>query len=169
MIHVFRPLNLHLSSPFHVCSFFFPTRAIAAEFFGFAIHWYGVMYLLAFIMALILLPKLQRERGLNLSREQWASVVSYAVFGVIVGGRLGYVLFYEPRYFSIRPTEIIAVWNGGMSSHGGFVGVALALFCIASGISSMSVRLRIPSLFLSRSALPSGGSGISSIRNSMAP
>ncbi|HLD71211.1 MAG TPA: prolipoprotein diacylglyceryl transferase [Candidatus Peribacteraceae bacterium] len=107
---------------------FFPSRTVALEVLGFAIHWYGVMYLLAFVVALIMLPRIQRERGLLLLREQWASLVSYAVIGVIVGGRLGYVFFYEPGYFSIRPREIFMVWHGGMSSHGGFIGVATALF-----------------------------------------
>ncbi|MBI3331962.1 prolipoprotein diacylglyceryl transferase [Candidatus Peregrinibacteria bacterium] len=107
---------------------FFPSRPVALELFGFAIHWYGLMYLLAFLLALFLLPRLQKERGLHLSREDWASVVSVTVLGVIIGGRLGYVLFYEPAYYSIRPLQILMVWKGGMSSHGGFLGVAIGLF-----------------------------------------
>src|SRR3989344_3387466 len=106
---------------------FFPSRAVFLEILGFNVHWYGIMYLLAFLLALLLLPRLQKERGLHLSRDQWASIVSISILGVIIGGRLGYVLFYEPLYFLTHPLEIIAVWNGGMSSHGGFLGVCLAL------------------------------------------
>lgn len=107
---------------------FFPSRTVALELFGFSVHWYGVMYLLAFVLALILLPYLQRHRGLRFSRDQWAGIVSAAVIGVIVGGRLGYVYLYEFAYYSIRPRQVLAVWNGGMSSHGGFLGVALSVF-----------------------------------------
>ena len=106
---------------------FFPSRAVFLEILGFNVHWYGIMYLFAFVVALLLLPRLQHERGLRFTRDQWASIVSVSVLGVILGGRLGYVLFYEPLYFLQNPQEIIAVWNGGMSSHGGFLGVLLAL------------------------------------------
>ena len=109
----------------------FPSRTIALELFGLSVHWYGVIYLLSFVIALMLVPRLQHERGLRLTREDWASIVSAAVLGVIVGGRLGYVLFYEPAFYSIRPLQIFMVWKGGMSSHGGFLGVTftLAFWC----------------------------------------
>lgn len=106
---------------------FFPSRTIALELFGLSVHWYGVMYLFSFLVALMIVPHLQKERGLRLTREEWASIVSVTVLGVILGGRLGYVLFYEPGYYSIRPLQILMVWKGGMSSHGGFLGVTFAL------------------------------------------
>jgi phosphatidylglycerol---prolipoprotein diacylglyceryl transferase len=106
---------------------FFPSRPVALEIFGFSIHWYGVMYLLAFTIAAILLPHLQRERKLFLTRDDWFSLLSWGVLGVILGGRLGYVFFYEPARFALHPQEIIAVWEGGMSFHGGLLGVVIAL------------------------------------------
>lgn len=106
---------------------FFPTREVALSIGGFGIHWYGLLYFAAFIVAWFLLPRLQKFRDLSLSAEQWSSILSWAVIGVIVGGRLGYVLFYQPGYFLTHPLDIFAVWNGGMSSHGGFIGVSLAL------------------------------------------
>jgi phosphatidylglycerol---prolipoprotein diacylglyceryl transferase len=106
---------------------FFPSREVFLELFGFSIHWYGIMYLLAFVLAWFLLPRLQRLRGLSLSGDEWSSILSWAIVGVIAGGRLGYVLFYEPAYFAARPLDVFAVWRGGMSSHGGFIGVILAL------------------------------------------
>ncbi len=106
---------------------FFPTRQVALELFGFGIHWYGIMYLLAFVIAAYLLPHLQQYRNLNISKDEWSSIIAWAVVGVLVGGRLGYVFFYEPGYFLSHPQDIIAVWKGGMASHGGFIGVALAL------------------------------------------
>lgn len=106
---------------------FLPSRAVALAIGDFQVHWYGVMYLLGFIISLILLPYLQRHRNLYLSRDEWAGLLSWAVVGVIVGGRLGYVLFYEPHHFAQHPREVLAVWNGGMSFHGGLLGVVLLL------------------------------------------
>lgn len=105
----------------------FPSRSIAIEFFGFAVHWYGILYALGAILAIVLLPRIQRYRGLKFSHDDWTSIVAVGVLGVILGGRLGYVFFYEPLYFMQSPLEIIAVWHGGMSSHGGFIGVGIAL------------------------------------------
>ena len=106
----------------------FPSRTVALELFGFPIRWYGLFYLCAFLVAYILLPRLQRYRGLALIREEWERLLGFAVLGVIVGGRLGFILFYEPMYFLAHPVKIFAVWEGGMASHGGFLGVAIALF-----------------------------------------
>ncbi|MDD4318953.1 MAG: prolipoprotein diacylglyceryl transferase [Candidatus Peribacteraceae bacterium] len=105
----------------------FPSRTVAVEILGFPIHWYGILYVLSFIIAMVLLPRLQRYRSLSLRSEQWLDVISWGIVGVLVGGRLGFVLFYEPSYFLQAPWKIIAVWEGGMSSHGGFIGVAVAM------------------------------------------
>ena len=106
---------------------FFPSRTVALGLFGFDVHWYGLMYLLGFLIAWYLLPRLQKYRDLSLTRDDWANVLAWAVIGVIVGGRLGYVFFYQPLYFLDHPDKIIAIWEGGMSSHGGFIGVTIAL------------------------------------------
>lgn len=109
---------------------FFPSRAVALELWGFAIHWYGIMYLCAFLIAGALLPRLQRYRDMTLTRDEWLNVLTSLILGVILGGRLGYVLFYAPVYFVAHPWEIFAVWNGGMSFHGGLLGVALAVVLV---------------------------------------
>ncbi len=88
------------------------------------------MYLLAFVVAYILILKFQKFRSLTLTKDDVSSILSYAIVGVIVGGRLGYVLFYELAYMIEHPIQIFAVWNGGMSSHGGFIGTAIALWYI---------------------------------------
>ncbi|MBI1934297.1 prolipoprotein diacylglyceryl transferase, partial [Candidatus Peregrinibacteria bacterium] len=72
----------------------FPSRTVAIALFGFPIHWYGLLYLVGFLLAWWLLPRLQRYRGLALIREEWERLLGFAVLGVIVGGRLGFVLFY---------------------------------------------------------------------------
>ncbi len=110
---------------------FFPTRTIALQLGGYAVHWYGVLYVLAFLIGFLLLPRLQKRCGLVLSTDDQLFIVVAAMLGVIVGGRLGYVLFYEPSYFVQHPGEIFQIWRGGMSSHGGFIGVAAALYVIS--------------------------------------
>ncbi len=109
---------------------FFPSRTVAVIIADFPVHWYGLLYLLSFGVAWILLPRLQSLRSLKLSADEWSSILSWAVVGVIVGGRLGYVLFYDPWYYLEHPSQIFAVWRGGMASHGGFIGVALAMMWV---------------------------------------
>jgi phosphatidylglycerol:prolipoprotein diacylglycerol transferase len=98
----------------------------------FAIRWYGIMYIVAFVLWLVLGKKRARENMLT----GWRAVdvddmLYYGVFGVILGGRLGYVLFYKPMYYFAHPLEIFAVWQGGMSFHGGFIGVLVAMWFFA--------------------------------------
>ena len=107
---------------------FFPSRPIALDVLGFGIHWYGLLYLLAFLIGWMLLPHLLKTRGLTLSSDDRSNFFTAVILGVLVGGRLGFVFFYEPQYFLQHPLDIFAVWKGGMSSHGGFIGVLLALF-----------------------------------------
>lgn len=94
-----------------------------------AIRWYGLMYLLAFMMLLLLgrlRIKQHPEWGWNI--KQLDDVLFYGVIGVVLGGRLGYVLFYKFSYYLAHPIEIFYVWQGGMSFHGGFLGVIFALW-----------------------------------------
>ncbi len=97
-----------------------------------AVRWYGLMYVLGFI-AYIVLGKHRVRQGLGkgLQVKDVDDMLIYGVFGVILGGRLGYVLFYKPGYYLQHPGEILQIWTGGMSFHGGFIGVMLgvALFC----------------------------------------
>lgn len=109
---------------------FFPSRMVAFEVLGFGVHWYGLLYFVAFLIGWLLLPRIQKYRNLSLDADAWSQLLSAAVLGVIVGGRLGYVLFYGPAYYAQHPLEIFAVWNGGMASHGGFIGVAIALLYV---------------------------------------
>jgi phosphatidylglycerol:prolipoprotein diacylglycerol transferase len=106
----------------------FPSRQIFLEIGPLAIHWYGLMYLLAFLAAWWLIPRLEAYRNLSLSKDQRSSLLTYAILGTLVGGRLGYVLFYGATYYGTHPLEIFAVWNGGMSFHGGLLGVGTAIF-----------------------------------------
>ena len=104
----------------------FPERAVALSIGSFALHWYGLLYLAGFLVAYALLPRLQAYRSISFTKEQWASVLSAALIGVIVGGRLGYVLLYSSAWYVQNPFEVFAVWKGGMASHGGMLGVLIA-------------------------------------------
>jgi phosphatidylglycerol:prolipoprotein diacylglycerol transferase len=92
-----------------------------------SVRWYGLMYLVAFIQFILLGRYRLRRNGGPLSVEQLDDLLFYGVLGVIIGGRLGQVLFYEPGYYLGHPLEILAVWKGGMSFHGGFLGVLAAM------------------------------------------
>jgi phosphatidylglycerol:prolipoprotein diacylglycerol transferase len=105
---------------------------IAIHIGSFGIHWYGLMYLAGFLTFLWL----GRKRIAILNNPQIDTkllddLLFYGVLGVIAGGRLGYVLFYKPGYYSAHPLEIFAVWQGGMSFHGGFLGVLVAMAWLA--------------------------------------
>lgn len=91
------------------------------------IRWYGLMYLLAFAQFILLGRYRIKTRPSIMSAERLDDLLFYGMLGVILGGRLGQVLFYEPGYYFSHPFEIIAVWKGGMSFHGGFLGVVIAL------------------------------------------
>jgi len=99
-----------------------------------AVRWYGLMYVIGFI-AFIMLGKWRIRHGLanGLTERDVDDMLVYGVFGVILGGRLGYVLFYKPMYYLAHPLEIFAVWQGGMSFHGGFIGVLVAMWFFARG------------------------------------
>lgn len=95
------------------------------------IRWYGLMYLLAFIL-FIALGRL-RIRQPHIAADGWKKedlddMLFYGVLGVVLGGRLGEVLFYHPDYYFSHPLEILMIWHGGMSFHGGFLGVLVAMW-----------------------------------------
>jgi phosphatidylglycerol---prolipoprotein diacylglyceryl transferase len=93
-----------------------------------AVRWYGLMYLAGFVLFVVLGRRRARAHALPGWRASDVDdLLFFGVFGVILGGRLGYVLFYKPLYYLAHPLEIFEVWHGGMSFHGGFLGVLLAM------------------------------------------
>ena len=96
-----------------------------------AVRWYGLMYLLGFGLAWWLGTRRIDAGRAPIDRRQFDDLIFYAVLGVILGGRLGYVLFYKPGYYASHPLEIPAVWQGGMSFHGGMLGVIAAMWLAA--------------------------------------
>ncbi|PCI37980.1 MAG: prolipoprotein diacylglyceryl transferase [Thiotrichales bacterium] len=92
------------------------------------VHWYGLMYLMGFLLTWLLACYRIKKQQTAFTLQQLTDILFYAACGVIVGGRMGYVLFYDLSYFMQQPLEIFAIWHGGMSFHGGFIGVCVALF-----------------------------------------
>ena len=98
---------------------------------NFGIRWYGFSYLLAFFCGFLLLRWLAQRRYCALPVEKVGDFILLASLGVVVGGRLGFVLFYRPAQFLADPLFLFRVWDGGMSSHGGMIGLTLATFLCA--------------------------------------
>jgi len=103
---------------------------IAFSVFGWGIHWYGLMYVMAFLSAFFLARLQTKRQHKDWNYEQIDDLLFFGGLGVILGGRIGYVLFYSFSDFISNPLMLFQVWQGGMSFHGGFLGVlvAMALF-----------------------------------------
>ncbi|SEQ17636.1 prolipoprotein diacylglyceryl transferase [Nitrosomonas ureae] len=97
-----------------------------------SVHWYGLMYLLGFV-AFILLGRyrIKHNPHTTFTYEMLDDALFYGMLGVVVGGRLGHVLFYQFGYYLEFPLHIFAIWEGGMSFHGGFLGVFVAMILLA--------------------------------------
>jgi len=94
-------------------------------------RWYGLMYVLAFVATYLILRSETRRKQLPLTVDDVADLVFYGAMGVVLGGRLGYILFYKLSFYLAHPLQIFAVWEGGMSFHGGFLGVIIAFVVYA--------------------------------------
>lgn len=104
---------------------------IALQIGPVAIHWYGLMYLIGFALVWVLGRWRINRDETDLSLRDLEDIIFYSVLGVIAGGRLGYVLFYKPAEYLAHPLEVFYLWQGGMSFHGGLVGVIVALLIFA--------------------------------------
>lgn len=105
------------------------------------VHWYGIMYLCAFASAWLVAIYRAGKPNALLTKQQVENLISYGAFGVVLGGRLGYVLFYNIDYWLSDPLWLFRIWEGGMSFHGGLLGVIVAMFIYAH-------RIRVPYLSL---------------------
>ena len=133
--------------------------------FSFALRWYALAYIGGFvigwrlIVAALRRPALWPQGRAPMAPEAAEQLLTWIIIGVILGGRLGFVLFYQPAYFLANPLDILRVWEGGMAFHGGLAGAAVAgwLFCRRNGVAPAAVAdamaMVIPvGLFLGRVA-----------------
>jgi phosphatidylglycerol:prolipoprotein diacylglycerol transferase len=97
----------------------------------FALRWYSIAYLAGIFIGYWYLLKLLKQPGAPMARRHADDLVFYAALGIIFGGRLGYVLFYNPGYYLENPVQILKMWDGGMSFHGGVIGTSLGIIYMA--------------------------------------
>ena len=107
---------------------------IAVTIGPFAIRWYGLAYLAGFVCAGLVMRALARRWRLDISGDDVVSVMIGIAFGVIVGARLFYVLFYGAGYYLAHPLEVFATWDGGMSFHGGLVGATVGGYIVSRSL-----------------------------------
>ena len=104
---------------------------IALDLGFFQLRWYSLAYLAGIAIGWWYLLKLVSQPGAPMGRRHADDMVFYATLGIILGGRLGYVLFYRPDYYLSNPLEIVQLWDGGMSFHGGVIGTSLGILYLA--------------------------------------
>jgi|WetSurMetagenome_2_1015567.scaffolds.fasta_scaffold00197_33 phosphatidylglycerol---prolipoprotein diacylglyceryl transferase len=106
-----------------------------------AIRWYGLMYLAGFLASWFLVRYQIKKLKLDLGPEFIETLYSYLILGLLLGARLGEVIFYNPVYYFENPFEIIAIWHGGMSFHGGLIGAVAAglIYCQKAGVDTLLV------------------------------
>jgi phosphatidylglycerol:prolipoprotein diacylglycerol transferase len=133
--------------------------------FTLALRWYALAYIAGFligwriVLAAVARPALWPQGQAPMDRQQVESLLTWIILGVILGGRLGFVLFYQADYYLAHPAQILRIWEGGMSFHGGLLGAAAAgwLFALRQGIAPAAVSDAMalavaPGLFLGRIA-----------------
>jgi phosphatidylglycerol:prolipoprotein diacylglycerol transferase len=104
---------------------------IALDLGFFQLRWYSLAYLAGIFIGYWYLLKLLNQPGAPMARRHADDLVFYAALGIILGGRLGYVLFYNLPYYLDHPVDILKLWDGGMSFHGGVIGTSLGIFYLA--------------------------------------
>jgi phosphatidylglycerol---prolipoprotein diacylglyceryl transferase len=126
---------------------------------NFGIRYYGLSYLLGFVIAYLLLGYYYRKGRSPLDADQQSNAFFAIIIGVMAGGRIGYFLFYEPRVLVTNPLTLFRVWEGGMASHGAFIGVTLAVFWVSwrqkiavLRFSDLLVTVAAPGIFFGRIA-----------------
>ncbi len=117
---------------------------------GREIRWYGLFWVIGLIVAVYIVQKIFKHEDLP---EKWFdSLFVYMIVGIIVGARLGHCLFYEPAYYLANPIEILKVWEGGLASHGGVIGIIIAVWLYSRKVSHLSMlwtfdRVMVPTGF----------------------
>ncbi len=121
------------------------------------IRWYGLMYVIGFVIAFLIVNAASKRRENGLSRTDIEDLFAYSIAGLIIGARVGYCIIYDFSYYMSRPLEFIMPWKGGMSFHGGFVGLLLAGYIFAKRrnknfmmLADMGALSAPPGLFFGR-------------------
>ena len=121
---------------------------VLVDFGFFQIKWYSIAYIIGIILGWIYATKIIKKTSENnynyksIKKSDFDDLILYLILGIIIGGRIGYIIFYNIEYYSHNFLEIFKVWEGGMSFHGGLLGVILATF-----LFSKKARKNAPSFF----------------------
>jgi len=117
---------------------------------GREIRWYGLLWVIGLIVAVYIVQRIFKREDLP---EKWFdSLFVYMIVGIIVGARLGHCLFYEPKYYLANPVEMLKVWEGGLASHGGVIGIIIAVWLYSRKVTKLSMlwtfdRVMVPTGF----------------------
>ena len=104
---------------------------------GREIRWYGLLWVIGLIVAIIIVQKIFEKERLP---EKWFdSLFVHMMLGIVVGARLGHCLFYEPAYYLANPLEVFAIWEGGLASHGGVIGIIIAVWLYSKRVTKKSM------------------------------
>jgi len=124
---------------------------VLISFFGFEIRYYGLVYVLGFLLGLYTLNKARKDGILNLEKDQVYDLMFYLMLGVIIGARLFHAIFWDFSYFLKEPWKILYLWQGGMSFHGGLFGILLSgyIYCKKKNINAKKLAdvLTLPAVF----------------------
>jgi phosphatidylglycerol:prolipoprotein diacylglycerol transferase len=114
---------------------------IALDLGFFQLRWYSLAYLAGIVLGYLYLRRLIKQPGAPMARRHADDFVFYVTLGIIIGGRLGYVFFYQPAFYLANPLKSLQLWDGGMSFHGGLIGSTLAVLYLArrNGLSFLRV------------------------------
>jgi len=114
---------------------------VALQLGGFQLRWYSLAYIVGIIAAWVLLARMIRKPGSPMTAAHLDDLITWCTLGVILGGRAGYVLFYNPAQYAADPLSVFKLWEGGMAFHGGLAGVILAimLYARAKGLSALRI------------------------------
>jgi len=123
----------------------FPENTVFLQIGPLLIRWYALAYIAGIVLGWRLVRRLVERTPAVATALQVDDFLTWATLGIVLGGRLGYVLFYKPLFFAANPLQILVVWQGGMSFHGGMLGTAIAIvwFCRRQGISILGFADRV--------------------------
>ncbi len=107
------------------------------EIFGREIRWYGLLWVIGLIVAVYIVQAIYKKE--NLPEKWFDSLFIYMILGIILGARLGHCLFYEPEYYLANPIKILKIWEGGLASHGGVIGIIIAVWIYSKRVTKKSM------------------------------
>lgn len=117
---------------------------------GREIRWYGLLWVIGLVVAVYIVQRIYKSEKLP---EKWFdSLFGYMMIGIILGARLGHCLFYEPEYYLANPVEMLKIWEGGLASHGGVIGIIIAVWLYSKRVTKKSMlwtfdRVMVPTGF----------------------